>query len=132
MIAHISLKQIFQGKADIQRQVTQIVSHQHKLQVCSLDGNSKHNCTKTQTQLLLIARISLKQIFPGKTDIQRQFGYFFENQDKNQVCSLDIDFKLNWTMKQTQLQVIGCISPQQIFKVILTLRDISVKSSLPR
>jgi len=44
-IARIFLQQFFQGKADIQRQVTQIVSHQHKLQVCSLDGNSKHNWT---------------------------------------------------------------------------------------
>ena len=57
------LQQIFQGKAEIQSQFTQIFSHQDDHQVRSWDINSYVTEKLKQAQLLLIARISLRQFF---------------------------------------------------------------------
>jgi len=66
LIARIFLQQIFQGKSDIQQQFTLIISHQDKLQVCSLESHSKHNWTKK------IAAASVDRPYFSSTDFSRQ------------------------------------------------------------
>jgi len=99
LIARIFFQQIFRVKSDIQRQFAQIVSHRDKLQVCSLDSNSKHNWTKKTDAASVDRPYSPPTDFSRQGSFHSQFMQIVSSQDKPQVCSLDSNSKHNWTKK---------------------------------
>ena len=114
-IARIFLQQFFQGKADIQRQVTQIVYHQHKLQVCSFDGNSKHNWTNKTDAASIHRPYFPPTDFQGEAAMHWQITQTVSHQHKLQVCSLDGNSKHNWIKKTDAASIDRTYFPQTDF-----------------
>ena len=120
LIARIFFQQIFRVKSGIQRQFAQIVSHQDKLQVCSLDSNSKHNWTKKTDAESVDRPYSPPTDFSRQGSFHSQFMQIVSSQDKHQVlvCSLDSysNSKHNWAKKKKVASIIARIFLQQIFQ----------------